>query len=127
MLRRKRKSALSHAESATRIASRAGSWTRRLSDCRYSNGVDMFGPRFPGDIVPAAHRLHQDAMVEEPDDRQRGRGGPDEPPLPVLELRDGGEGVEGGAEGRPHQDQEQPVRAIRPVAPGDAQRVEREE
>src|SRR3954470_17342352 len=43
MFSRKRKSALSHAESATRMARRAGSWTRRLSDCRYSNGVGMIG------------------------------------------------------------------------------------
>src|SRR5260221_10394366 len=41
MLRRNRKSALSHADKATRIASRAGSWTRRFKDCKYSNGVGM--------------------------------------------------------------------------------------
>src|SRR5688572_33106722 len=57
MFRRNKKSALSHADSATRIASRAGSWTRRFSDCRYSNGVGMPGSS-PVGKKPFEHDRH---------------------------------------------------------------------
>src|SRR5690348_5651035 len=92
---RKRKSAFSQADNATRIASRAGSCTRRLNECRSSNGVDMDLPtaaaRMPAERTVVDECLDGESRCcgqDEPreragrtracgDQRNRGRGGCD--------------------------------------------------
>src|SRR5688572_759333 len=78
MLSRNRKSALSHAESAVRIARRDGSWTRRLRAAICSNGVGIYLAHFlaRAGIGPRARTTQssrQQTMIQGARDDQRHR------------------------------------------------------
>jgi len=70
-------------------------------------------------------RSHEQAMVEDAGEYENRHGRPNEAPLPVVEMR-GVTAWERQCERDTHQRDEEPVGAMRPVAPRDAQAVQGE-